>query len=80
MTSRVNISIEDEVLQGIDATANAYGMNRSECISFMFDLLDELNAWNAIEAVADEESGASYHMPTKREMLRAARKCSVTRD
>lgn len=77
---RINITIDEEVLTDLDATAEAYGMNRSECIAFLFDLLGELNAWNALEAIADEQSTRAYSTPTKRDLMKAARMCSVTRD
>lgn len=77
---RINITIEEEVLADLDATANAYGMNRSECIAFLFDLLAELNAWNVLENVATDGSDVLYRMPTKRELMKAARSCHVERD
>jgi metal-responsive CopG/Arc/MetJ family transcriptional regulator len=77
---RINITIEEEVLADFDATASAYGMNRSECIAFLFDLLGELNAWNVLENVATDGSEEMYRQPTKRDLMKAARKCTVTRD
>lgn len=76
---RINITIEEELLQEIDATANAYGMNRSECIAYAFELLEQLNAWNVLENVAMDELSGLYAQPTKRSLTKAARKCEVQR-
>lgn len=77
---RINITIDEDVLNDIDATAEAYGMNRSECIAFLFELLGEMNAWNALESIAIEQSEQLYKRPTKRDLMKSARMCSVTRD
>lgn len=77
---RINITVDEEMLEGIDATAKSYGMNRSECIAYAFELLEELNAWNVLENVALDASDKPYYKPTKYAISKAARKCSVTRD
>lgn len=77
---RINITIEEEVLADLDATASAYGMNRSECIAFLFDLLGELNAWTVLENVATDGNEELYRRPTKRELMKAANACHVERD
>lgn len=77
---RINVTIDEEVLTDIDATAEAYGMNRSECIAFLFELLGELNAWGVLENIAMEQDDQLYKQPSKRDLMKAARMCSVTRD
>ena len=77
---RINITLDEDVLTDLDSTAEEYGMNRSECIAFLFDLLGELNAWNALEAIAMDGFDELYRKPTKRELMKAARMCSVSRD
>lgn len=80
MKERINISLDKDVADDIRAMAEVYNMNFSETIAFMFDLLDELNTWNVLIDVASEEYDELYYTPSKRELLKAARKCSVTRD
>lgn len=77
---RINMTIDEEILIDLDAKAESLNMSRSECIAFMFEILGELNAWNALEAVAMEGAEEHYTMPTKRQLVKAARKCSVCRD
>lgn len=77
---RINITIEEEMLEAIDSTANAYGMNRSECIAFLFEVLDEMNAWNVLENVAMENNDRPQFQPTKYQLMKAARTCHVERD
>lgn len=74
---RVNITIDEDLLMGIDACAKNYDMNRSEYIAFCIELLEEMNAWNALEEVAYEKYHAPYFKPRKYHMEQAAKYCEV---
>lgn len=85
-SNRINITIDDETLMDLDAMSSEYGMKRSECIRFMFDVMNELNAWEKLDTVGKTIFAERYGRETESRhastsmMLRAASECSITRD
>lgn len=78
---RVNITIDEETIEMLDAISDAYGMRgRSEAIRFLSEILDEIGALPVLENVCSDSNDDLYYRPSARQMLKAARNCSVTRD
>lgn len=82
---RINITIEEETLKDMDATAEYYGMNRSQLIAFAFEALSDLGALEKLSEYAlqmhEEKYGTAelYYRPSAYAMQKAARECTVTR-
>ena len=83
---RINITIEEETLRDLDATAEHYGMKRSECIAFMFEVMNELDAFGKLAEYAmqihEQKYGIAntYSRPSAYAMQKAARECALTRE
>lgn len=77
---RINITLDEETLDSLDAISNAYGMNRSETIRFMSEILYELDAWSVLESIAIESNDSLYYKPTKYAIKKAARSCTVSKE
>lgn len=77
---RINITLDEETLDILDAMSNAYGMNRSESIRFMCEILFELDAWSVLESIAIESNDSLYYNPTKYDLKKAARSCTVSKE
>lgn len=83
---RINITVDEETLQDLDATAKFYGMKRSECIAFMFEVMNELNAFEKLEEYAlqikEEKFGTARlgYRARPYAMKQAARQCRIIRE
>lgn len=81
---RINITLQEDILEELDATADEHGMNRSECIAFMVEVMRELNAWDKLQTFGAQEFAERFgRLPEASRvstsmMLKAARRCRIS--
>lgn len=73
--TRINITIQEELLHDIDTRAEYYGTNRSKLIATVFEMMDNMNAWQVLENSAID----SYDDLTAWNLTKASKECRVTR-
>lgn len=85
-SKRINITLDEESIEILDAISSAYGLNRSKAIRFCAELLTESNLLHILEMAALEEIerkaeglGLEPHAPRASDMLRAAREIELER-
>lgn len=86
-TTRVNLVLDADTLNLLDALAASYGLNRSESVRFIAEILDGMNALGTLETIAEgiaEERAERYGYAarssvTKYDLLRAAQDTEVCR-